>query len=172
MTEMTCRTNFDSECEILINKQINMELNAFYFYLNLSSLFNNEKISLKNISNFFKKQSTEELGHAQKWIDYLNQRGGVVQLYVINKPIDIQAKYFTESFETSLKLEKEIHNNLLKLHKFASSKQDEHLCDFIESEFLTEQVKSQREFMDFIVNAKRCDSNLGIYLFDKNMNKN
>lgn len=44
---------------------------------------------------------------------------------------------------------------------------DPHLADYLESEFLDEQVKSIKEYADYITNLKRVGPGLGEYVFDK-----
>jgi ferritin heavy chain len=47
-----------------------------------------------------------------------------------------------------------------------SSSRDPHLSDYIEDEFLDEQVKSIKEYADYITNLKRVGTGLGEYIFD------
>ena len=42
------------------------------------------------------------------------------------------------------------------------------MTDFIEGEYLQEQVRSIKEIGDHITNLKRVGSGLGEYMFDKN----
>lgn len=44
------------------------------------------------------------------------------------------------------------------------------MCDFIEGEFLKEQVEAQKMISDMITNLRRVGGDgLGLYLFDKNL---
>merc|ERR1712113_518703 len=52
--------------------------------------------------------------------------------------------------EASLDLEKKVHEALLDLHKVADSHGDAQLTDFIEGEYLKEQVEAQKEIGDLI----------------------
>ena len=58
------------------------------------------------------------------------------------------------------------HQISFYLHRFISFS-DPHLCDYIESEFLDEQVKSIKQYADYITNLKRVGPGLGEYVFDK-----
>ncbi len=81
-------------------------------------------------------------------------------------------------------MEKDVYQALLELHAFAtqhkyeikllflfaltsSSFSDPHLSDYVEGEFLDEQVKSIKEYADYITNLKRVGTGLGEYIFDK-----
>ncbi|CAM5093003.1 unnamed protein product [Natator depressus] len=47
---------------------------------------------------------------------------------------------------------------------------DPHLCDFLESEYLEEQVKAIKQLGDHVTNLKRLgapQNGMGEYLFDK-----
>jgi ferritin heavy chain len=50
---------------------------------------------------------------------------------------------------------------------FSSYFRDPHLSDYLEGEFLDEQVKSIKEYADYITNLKRVGTGLGEYIFDK-----
>merc|ERR1712080_566471 len=53
--------------------------------------------------------------------------------------------------EAALELEKTVNQSLLDLHKCADSKGDAHLCDFLEAEYLGEQVEGIKNIGDWIV---------------------
>merc|ERR1712228_233734 len=78
---------------------------------------------------------------------------------------------FAEHFkkEAALELEKTVNQSLLDLHKVAGDKGDGHLCDFLESEYLAEQVEGIKAIGDLIVKMKRAGDGLGLYLIDKEM---
>merc|ERR1711953_1218622 len=69
----------------------------------------------------------------------------------------------------ALELEKTVNQSLLDLHKVAGDKGDGHLCDFLESEYLAEQVEGIKAIGDLIVKMKRAGDGLGLYLIDKEM---
>ena len=59
----------------LINEQIVHEQYAAQYYLCMSAWFYRE--NLEGIANYFRVQSKEELLHADKMFDYLNNVGAV-----------------------------------------------------------------------------------------------
>merc|ERR1712172_417705 len=68
------------------------------------------------------------------------------------------AHFKTESGEErahGMKLEKTVNQSLLDLHKVAGDKGDGHLCDFLESEYLGEQVEGIKAIGDLIAKMKR-----------------
>ncbi|XP_026004240.1 ferritin, middle subunit-like [Astatotilapia calliptera] len=75
-----------------------------------------------------------------------------------------------EAMQCALQLEKKVNQALLDLHKLASQHYDPHLCDFLESHYLDEQVKSIKKLGDHITNLTRMDAHtnkMAEYLFDK-----
>jgi ferritin heavy chain len=43
------------------------------------------------------------------------------------------------------------------------------LCDFLESEFLQEQIDAIKEIADHVTNLQRVGEGLGVYMFDKQL---
>merc|ERR1712210_285545 len=146
------RQNYHEDCEALINKQINMEFYASYVYLSMSSWFNRE-----------------ERAHGMKLMEYQNKRGGRVVFQDDAKPTTMEWGTPLEAMEAALELEKTVNQSLLDLHKVAGDKGDGHLCDFLESEYLGEQVEGIKAIGDLITKMKRAGDGLGLHLIDKEM---
>ncbi|KAM9095330.1 ferritin heavy chain-like [Sarcophilus harrisii] len=112
----------------------------------MSYYFNCDDVALKNFVKYFLPQSHEEREHAEK----------LMKLQIS----DCFCGHYC------------LHNVkqwLLKLHKLATGKIDPHLCDFIKTHYLVEQVKSIKQLGDHVINLCRGSSNSGTgeYLFDK-----
>ncbi|XP_037070778.1 soma ferritin-like [Pollicipes pollicipes] len=164
-----CRQNFHEESEAGINKQINMELFASYTYLSMAYYFDRDDVAFPGFYAYFKKQSDEEREHAQKLMKFQNQRGGRVVLQDVMKPAQDAWGSPLEAVQAALELEKTVNQSLLNLHKVADSHTDPQMCDFIETEFLTEQVEAIKELGDMITRMQRAGPNLGEYIFDRDM---
>ena len=109
----------------------------------------------------------QEYGHAQKFIEHLNQRGGIVVLQSIPAP-EMEWKSALNILETTLKMEKDVNQSLLNLSKVASQNDDPELEDFISCEFLHEQVTDIKHAADMITQLNLAGTTgLGLYLFDK-----
>merc|ERR1712062_952129 len=133
------RQNYHEDCEALINKQINMEFYASYVYLSM------------------------------KLMEYQTKRGGRVVFQDIAKPTTMDWGSPLEAMEAALELEKTVNQSLLDIHKVAGDKGDGHLCDFLESEYLAEQVEGIKAVGDLIVKMKRAGDGLGLHIIDKEM---
>jgi len=165
--ENLVRYNYHEDNEGLINRQINLELYASYVYMALAHHFDRADVALKGHHQFFKKMSEEEREHAEQFMEYQNKRGGTIVLLDIKKPTQQSWGSALEAHETALQLEKDVYQALLELHAFASRHNDAHLSNYIEDEFLGEQVKSIKEYADYITNLRRVGPGLGEYIFDK-----
>jgi ferritin heavy chain len=162
-----CRQNYHEECEGHINRQINMEMYASYVYMSMAYYFDRDDVAFPGLHKFFKKASDEEREHAEKLMKYQNDRGGRIMLQPIAKPSNDEWSSPLEAMTAALELEKSVNANLLKIHGVAGGNVDPHLCDFLETHFLDEQVKSMKELSDFIVQLKRCGTGLGEFIFDQ-----
>lgn len=167
MSTSLCRQNYHEECEAAINKQVNMELYASYVYLAMAHHFERDDVALPGFAKFFKHQSDEEREHAQKFMDYQNKRGGRLSLRDIAKPSKSEWASGLEAVQVALELEKNVNDSLLEMHAVASKHNDPHLQNFLEGEFLDEQVESIKQLSDYVTNLKRVGPGLGEYLFDK-----
>merc|ERR1712243_518948 len=161
------RQNYHEDCEALINKQINMEFYAPYVYLSMSSWFNRDDQALHGFAAHFKNESGEERAHGMKLMEYQTKRGGRVVFQDIAKPTTMEWGTPLEAMEAALELEKTVNQSLLDLHKVAGDKGDGHLCDFLESEYLGEQVDGIKSIGDWIIKIKRAGDGLGLHLIDK-----
>lgn len=162
-----CRQNFHSESEAGINRQINMELYASYCYHSMAFYFDRDDVALPGFAKFFKHSSDEEREHAEKLMKYQNKRGGRIVLQDIKKPERDEWGSGLEAMQVALQLEKSVNQALLDLHKLCSNHEDAQMADFLESEFLEEQVKSIKEIGDHITNLTRVGPGLGEYMYDK-----
>jgi len=161
------RQNFHEESEAGINRQINMELYACYCYQSMAYYFDRDDVALPGFSKFFKKSSDEEREHAEKLMKYQNKRGGRIVLQDVKKPDRDEWGTGLEAMQVALQLEKSVNQSLLDLHKVADKHGDAQMMDFIEGEYLKEQVDAIKEISDHVTNLKRVGPGLGEYMYDK-----
>ncbi|XP_077424447.1 ferritin, heavy polypeptide 1b [Vanacampus margaritifer] len=164
------RQNFHQDCEAAINRQINLELYASYVYLSMAYYFDRDDKALPHFAKFFSAQSKEEHEHAEKLLAFQNNRGGKIFLQDIKKPERDEWGSGLEALECALQLEKSVNQSLLELQEMATQHSDPHLCDFIETHYLDEQVKSIKQLADWISNLRLMgapENGMAEYLFDK-----
>ncbi|XP_061954451.1 ferritin-1, chloroplastic-like [Populus nigra] len=165
------RQFYVDECEAAINEQINVEYSASYVYHAMFAYFDRDNIALKGLAKFFKESSEEEREHAEKFMKYQNIRGGKVVLHSILKPVSEfehgdkgDALY---AMELALSLEKLTNEKLLNLHKVADENNDPQLQDFIDSEFLKEQVESIKKIAEYVTQLRMVGKGHGVWHFDQ-----
>ncbi|KAL0724834.1 hypothetical protein Bca4012_039433 [Brassica carinata] len=76
---------------------------------------------------------------------------------------------FVEAMELALSLEKLVNEKLLNLHSVASKNDDVQLADFIESEFLNEQVEAIKKISEYVSQLRRLGKGHGTWHFDQEL---
>ncbi|VAH92610.1 unnamed protein product [Triticum turgidum subsp. durum] len=137
------RQKFVDECEAAINEQINVEYNASYAYHSLYAYFDRDNVALKGFAKFFRESSDEEREHAEMLMEYQNRRGGRVRLQSI--------------------VNEKLHN----LHSVATRCNDPQLSDFVESQFLQEQVVAVKKISEYVTQLRRIGKGHGVWHFDR-----
>jgi len=152
---------------MLKSKEVERERFRLLVTLMKAFHFSRDDVALPGFEKYFKHQSDEEREHAEKFMKYQNSRGGRLVFQNVVKPAKMEWQSGLEALEDALGLERLVNQSLLALHKVAEEVNDPHLQDYIEGEFLTEQVESIKEIGDLITQAKRCGPGLGEYQFDQ-----
>jgi len=122
-----------------INEQINAELFSSYLYLSMSAYF--ESISLPGFANWMRVQAQEELFHAMKFFDFINERGGKVILKDI-KASQWQWKSPLEVFEHVYSHEQKVTTLINGLVNLAVGEKDHATNNFLQW-YVTEQVEEE-----------------------------
>lgn len=165
------RQRYADDSEAAINEQINVEYSASYVYHSLFSYFDRDNVALKGFAKFFKESSDEEREHAEKFMKYQNTRGGRVKLYSILMPPSefehVEKGDALYAMELALSLEKLVNEKLLKLHSVAERNNDPQLQEFVEREFLGEQVETIKKISDYITQLRMVGKGHGVWHFDQ-----
>jgi len=140
---------------------------CFFFFK--AAYYDRDDVALKGFSKFFLESAKEENEHAQKFIKYQNIRGGRVVFQPIDRPAQDSWDTPLAAMEYALNLEKQVNQSLLDLHKVASNHNDPHLTNYLEGEFLEEQVESINKLAKHVANLLRVGDGLGVYMFDKDL---
>ena len=122
-----------------LNKQINMEFNAFYSYLSMAAYFESHHMS--GFSEWYKVQSNEEFKHAMKLYEYIISRGEKVILTAIEAP-QTEGKSFLSVFEAAYAQELKVSALINDLVDLAKNEGD-HATEIMLQWFVTEQVEEE-----------------------------
>ncbi|XP_039062733.1 ferritin-3, chloroplastic-like [Hibiscus syriacus] len=165
------RQKYTDECDASINEQINVEYNVSYVYHAMFAYFDRDNVALKGLSKFFKESNLEEREHAEKLMEYQNKRGGKVKLQSIFMPLTefdhVEKGDTLYAMDLALSLEKLTNEKLLNLHRVAEQSNDVQLTDFIEGEFLSEQVEAIKKISEYVAQLRRVDKGHGVWHFDQ-----
>merc|ERR1719230_742886 len=166
-TGTTCRQNFSAESEDALNAHIVKELFASMSYLAMSAYFDRADVALPGLAKWAHENSDEEKEHAEKLIKYMNERGGKYVPQAIPQPARFEFLSMLEALEYARVLEVAVNDSLLDLH--ATAEGDPTFQDFLESEFLGEQVEAINQISSLIRKLMRAGPGLGEYMVDKEL---
>jgi len=168
--------NYDEIAEAAVNEQINVEYNVSYAYHSMSAYFDRDNVSLPGLAKYFRQQALEERGHAQKFIDFQNTRGGRVKLLPLVPPEtefnDTEKGDALFAFELSLSLERLNYEKLMDLWQVMEEHGDAQAAHFLEY-MLEEQAKDIKEVADYVSQLRRIGRDgHGVWQFDHAMYEN
>jgi ferritin len=135
-----------------VNEQIKHELESAYVYLSMSAHFEAE--NLPGFARWMRLQAQEELGHAMRLFDYMNDRGGRVILQAIEQPAS-SFDSILSVFEMALAHEQKVTALIERL--YAQSNRD-YATQVQLNWFLTEQVEEENS-AELIVEQLRMAGN-------------
>lgn len=122
-----------------INEQIKHELFSAYLYLSMSAHF--EAAGLPGFAKWTRMQAEEETGHAMKFFDFVNERGGRVVLQAIDQP-QIEFGSPLSVFEEILNHEKKVTSLINNLYAVAVEEKD-YATQVMLHWFIEEQVEEE-----------------------------
>ena len=149
-----------------LNRQINEELHSAYVYLAMAA--ESDRMGLPGFSNWFELQYQEELGHADRFFNYVLERDGAVKLDAIEKP-EVGGETPLSMFEKALEHEQHITQCIFGLKNLARNESD-HATDVFLEWFVNEQVEEEASTRDVIDQLKLIDGNPnGLFMIDREL---
>lgn len=149
-----------------LNAQINAEFWSAYLYLSMALHFEAE--GMPGVANWFKIQFQEEQAHATIFMNYVNQRGGRVEL----KPIDAVPTSWASplaAFKDTLEHEKKVTSLINNLYALAEAEKDYATRDRL-TWFVSEQVEEEDNCRTLIDKfALIGDNGMGLYMLDQEL---
>jgi ferritin len=122
-----------------MNEQINAELYSSYLYLSMSSYFTS--INLVGMATWMRVQTQEEMFHAIKMYDFVNERGGrAIMKAIAQPPADWKSPLAV--FENGWAHEQKVTGLINSLLDLATSERDHATAIFLQW-YVTEQVEEE-----------------------------
>ena len=147
-----------------INTQINYEIESAHIYLAMAAYV--ATLGLEGFENWLMIQYEEELAHAKKFINYLNERGARVNITGFADPRN-DYESLLEVFEVSLKHEYTVTERINNIMAIAYDERDFAAISFLQW-FVDEQVEEEDSFGKIIDKIKLVGGK-GLYMLDKDM---
>jgi ferritin len=129
----------NDKMQTALNKQINAELYSAYLYISMSAQF--QAMNLKGFANWMRVQSLEEFTHADKFYNFLIDRGGRVILNSIEGPPTKWASPLA-IFQDAYKHEQKVTGLINALVNLAIKEKDHAAHSFLQW-FVNEQVEEE-----------------------------
>ncbi|MCJ7510387.1 MAG: ferritin [Dehalococcoidia bacterium] len=156
----------DQRMQEAINKQINAEIYSAYLYLSMSAHF--QSVNLAGFANWMRVQWQEELAHALKFYDYVNECGGRVVLQPIEAPPS-QWDSPLAVFGDVYRHEQKVTGMINKLVDLAVETRDHATTNFLQW-FVAEQVEEEASADEVVRKLKLVDADSSaLFMIDREL---
>ena len=156
----------NEKLEEAFNDQINKELYSEYLYLAMKTKF--MEWNLQGFVNWFDVQVQEEHAHGMGMFDYLDERGGKIDLRAIDKPV-VKGDTPLEIFEHVLEHEQFVTSRINHLADVAEEIKDRaalHLLDW----YIKEQVEEEANVGGLLATLRLIgDDKKALLMLDKDL---
>jgi len=154
--------------EEAFNEQINWELYSAYLYLSMSAYF--LSIHLNGFANWMRVQATEEVTHAMKFFDFINERGGRITLLEAKAPPkewESPLAAFGDAYEHEQFVSSRIHD----LVNLALEEKDHASNNFLQW-FVSEQVEEEASVDEVAQKLKLIGNDGGgLFMIDRELSE-
>jgi ferritin len=129
-----------------LNEQVNLEMYSSNIYLCMSAWCANK--GLQGSANFLKDHSKEELSHAYKLFDYINETGSMAVIDTIAKP---QSEFASlqDVFQKTYNHELVVSKSILDLVDTAMGEKDYSTFNFLQW-YVSEQHEEEKLFKEIL----------------------
>lgn len=156
----------DQRMQEALNKQINAEIYSAYLYLSMSAHF--QSVNLAGFANWMRVQWQEELAHALKFYDYVNERGGRVVLQPVEAP--------PSQWDSPLALFEHVHQHEQKVTGMINKLVDlaveirDHATNNVLQWFVAEQVEEEASADEVVQKLKLVgDDPSALFMIDREL---
>jgi ferritin len=161
---MTLKNQLSPEIEAILADAVHAELFASHLYKHVANQL--QRLGYFGAQKFFLSESQDELGHYQRHVDYVNDRGGVAALPGLADVTDTVAS-LRDALELAYDTELTLQSNYADWYGQVDVITQQHLLQFIEI-----QRKSVGEYGDLIARLDRVeDDPCGVLMIDQELGK-
>lgn len=152
--------------EKALNEQENAELFSAYLYLSMEAYF--KSLNLNGFANWMRVQTQEEIAHAMKIYEFINERGGRITLKAIDGP-EIKWGSPLAVFKAVYEHERKVTgliNNLVDL----AIKEKDHATNTFLQWFVNEQVEEESSADEMVQQLKMMEKAPGgMFMLDREL---
>jgi len=152
--------------EKALNEQVNAELFSAYLYLSMEAYF--KSLNLNGFANWMRVQTQEEITHAMKIYEFINERGGRITLKAIEGPEtewDSPLAVFKAVYEHEQKVTGLI-NDIVNL----AIEEKDHATNTFLQWFVNEQVEEESSADDMVQQLKMMEKSPGgLFMLDREL---
>ena len=149
-----------------LNAQVNAELYSAYLYLSMESYF--KSLNLNGFANWMRVQTQEEVSHAMKIYDFINERGGRALLKGIEGP-PTKWKSPLAVFEAAYAHEQKVTGLINDLVDLAIKEKDHATNSFLQW-FVNEQVEEEASADEIVQQLKMMENAPGgMFMLDREL---
>ena len=151
-----------------LNDQFNAELYSSYLYLSMHAYF--KSINLDGFANWMYQQAKEELLHAMKFYNFINQRSGRAKTAAVAEPPsdwDSPLAVFEETYSHEQKVTGLI-NDLVEI----ANEAHDHATQIFLQWFVTEQIEEEESASGVLEQLKLMQGHAGgLFMIDRELEK-
>jgi ferritin len=152
--------------EKALNEQVNAEMYSAYLYLSMEAYF--KSLNLIGFANWMRVQTQEEMMHAMKIYEFIDERGGRITLKAIDGP---QTKWDSPlaAFKAVYEHEQKVTGLINNLVNLAIEEKDHATNTFLQW-FVNEQVEEESSADQMVQQLKMMENAPGgMFMLDREM---
>lgn len=159
-------TTLNAGLEKALNNQLNSELYSAHLYLSMGAYF--ESANLKGFAHWMRVQSQEEVSHAMRVFDHINDRNGRVVVQAVDQP-PAEFESVQAVMELTLEHERKITAMIEDLYREAEA-QGDYATKVMLDWFIQEQVEEEKSALEIVEQLKRIgDTGTGLLFLDSQL---
>ena len=151
--------------EDALNAQMNWEIYSAHIYLSMASHFATE--GLPGFAAWMNAQYQEEMFHAMRFFNYINEAGGHAKLGKIDAP-QHSWKSPLDAFEMALEHEQGVTARINKIADLAMDERN-HAVGIFMQWFISEQVEEEASVTDAVGKLKLVGDGGGLFMLDREL---
>lgn len=149
-----------------LNEQMNFELESAYIYATMSAYL--DDLNMKGMTHFIDEQVKEEVEHAEKIKDFLQETGYGIKYRPLD-PGDGNFDSILAVFAKALEHEKVVTARIHDLVDEAKAENDQRVLNLL-TWFVDEQIEEEDTFGTLVERLERIDGHWnGLYILDKEL---